>query len=169
MEPQFEIRYTIDKKALREFHRKIGSGPRYPTVFAMAVVFAGLTLYSACAGILADVLHVLIGYGAASLAIFFMPWYIAWNALRGSRRNNDGVMPETRVTVGDTIEMDEGMIRISLEYRKLRRVVHLKRSYVLMLGRRNGVLIDPNGFTKGTFAEFRQFLREKRPDLEIPE
>ena len=169
MEPQFEIRYKIDKKALREFHRKFGSGPRYPTVAVMAVVFAGLTLYSACAGILADMLPDLAVYGAVFLAIFFVPWYIAWNALRVSRRNNDGVMPETRITVGETIEMDEGIVHVSLEYRKLRRVVHLKHSYVLMLGRGNGLMIDPNGFTKGTFAEFKQFLREKRPDLNIPE
>ena len=132
MEPQFEIRYKIDKKALREFYRRFGSGPRYPTVAVMAVD-------------------------------------IAWNALRVSRRNNDGVMPETRITVGETIEMDEGIVHVSLEYRKLRRVMHLKHSYVLMLGRRNGLIIDPNGFTKGTFAEFKQFLREKRPDLDIPE
>lgn len=169
MEPQFEIRYTIDKKTLREFHRKLGNGPQYPTVAVMAAVFIGLTLYSACAGILADVLPALVGYGAFFLVIFFMPWYIAWITQWGSRKNNDGVMPETRITVGDTIEMDEGTFHISLEYRKLRRVVHLKRSYVLMLGRRNGVMIDPNGFTKGSFAEFKQFLREKRPDLKIPE
>ena len=169
MEPQFEIRYKISTDALREFHRKFGSGPRYPTVILMAVVFLVLTLYSAYAGILADVLPALAGYGVFSLVIFFLPWYIAWNVQRSSRRNNDGVMPETRITVGETIEMDEGMIRISLEYRKLHRVVHLKHSYVLMLSRRSGIMIDPNGFTKGTFAEFRQFLREKRPDLEIPE
>lgn len=113
MEPQFEIRYTIGKKALREFYRRFGCGPRYPTVFAMAVVFAGLTLYSARTGILADMLPFLIGYGAASLAIFFMPWYIAWNAMRTSKRNNDGAMPETLITVGDTIEMDEGMLHLS--------------------------------------------------------
>ena len=26
-----------------------------------------------------------------------------------------------------------------------------------------------DGFTKGTFSEFKQFLRTKRPDLKIPE
>jgi hypothetical protein len=27
--------------------------------------------------------------------------------------------------------------------------------------------IDPNCFTKGTYEEFKQFLREKCPDLKI--
>ena len=61
------------------------------------------------------------------------------------------------------------MTHIAVEYRKIRRVVHLRHSYVLMIGRRNGVILDPNTFTKGTFAEFKQFFREKRPDLTIPE
>lgn len=169
MEPQFEIRYTANKKMLREFYRKFGSGPRYPTAVVMALVFVGLTLYSAYARILADMLPDLAIFGTVFLAIFFLPWYIAWNAIRVTKKSNDGVMPETRITVGKTIEMDEGMVHLSLEYRKLLRVVHLKHSYVLMLGKRNGLIIDPNGFTKGTFTEFKQFLREKRPDLNIPE
>lgn len=169
MEPRFEIRYTANKKMLREFYRKFGSGPRYPTVVMMAVVFTGLTLYSVCAGVLTDVLPNLVGCGAVFLATFFLPWYIAWKAIRVTKKSNDGAMPEARIAVGETIEMDEGMVHFSLEYRKLLRVVHLKHSYVLMLGKRNGLIIDPNGFTKGTFTEFKQFLREKRPDLKIPE
>lgn len=79
-------------------------------------------------------------------------------------------MPEAKVTVGeDSIDMDEGFVHLSLEYRKFCRIVHLKHSYVLMMGKRNGLMIDPDGFTKGTFAEFKQFLREKRPDLNVPE
>ena len=31
------------------------------------------------------------------------------------------------------------------------------------------LFIAVDGFTKGTFSEFKQFLREKRPDLKIPE
>lgn len=170
MEPRFEIRYTANKNMLREFYRKFGSGPRYPIAVMMAAVFTGLTLYSVCAGILTDVLPNLVGYGAFFLAIFFLPWYISWKALRASKRSNDGVMPETKVTVKeDSIDMDEGFVHLCLEYRKFCRVVHLKHSYVLMMSRRSGLMIDPDGFTKGTFAEFKQFLREKRPDLNIPE
>ena len=170
MESQFEIRYTVSKNMLREFYRKFGSGPRYPTVVMMAVVFTGLTLYSVCAGVLTDVLPVLVGCGVVFLAIFFLPWYIAWNTMRASKRSNDGVMPETKVTVGeDSVDMDEGFVHLSLEYRKFCRVVHLKHSYVLMMGRRNGLMIDPDGFTKGTFAEFKQHLRSTRPDLTIPD
>lgn len=170
MEPQFEIRYTTNQKILREFYRKIGTGPRYPTVIAVLVGFAGLIFYSASQGILAEVADTFTLCGLVFLLLFFLPWYISWNALRTSKRNNDGVIPETRITVeDDRIDVDEGWVHFTLEYRKFRRVVHLKHSYVLMIGRRSGLMIDPDGFTKGTFAEFKQFLREKRPDLNIPE
>lgn len=170
MEPQFEIRYTTNQKILREFYRKIGIGPRYPTVIAVLVGFAGLIFYSASQGILAEVADTFTLCGLVFLLLFFLPWYISWNALRTSKRNNDGVIPETRITVkDDRIDVDEGWVHFTLEYRKFRRVVHLKHSYVLMMGRRSGLMIDPDGFTKGTFAEFKQFLREKRPDLNIPE
>lgn len=170
MEPRFEIRYTANQKILREFYRKIGIGPRYPTVIAVLVGSAGLIFYSASQGILAEVADTFTLCGLVFLLLFFLPWYISWNALRTSKRNNDGVIPETRITVNeDRIDVDEGWVHFTLEYRKFRRVVHLKHSYVLMMGRRSGLMIDPDGFTKGTFAEFKQFLREKRPDLNIPE
>lgn len=170
MEPRFEIRYTTNQKILREFYRKIGIGPRYPTVIAVLIGFAGLIFYSASQGILAEVADTFTLCGLVFLLLFFLPWYISWNALRSSKRNNDGVIPETRITVkDDRIDVDEGWVHFTLEYRKFRRVVHLKHSYVLMIGRRSGLMIDPDGFTKGTFAEFKQFLREKRPDLNIPE
>lgn len=170
MEPRFEIRYTTNQKILREFYRKIGTGPRYPTVIAELAFFAGLIFYSASRGILAEVADTFTLCGLVFLLLFFLPWYISWNALRTSKRNNDGVIPETRITVkDDRIDVDEGCVHFTLEYRKFCRVVHLKHSYVLMMGRRSGLMIDPDGFTKGTFAEFKQFLREKRPDLNIPE
>lgn len=65
--------------------------------------------------------------------------------------------------------MFEGTIHITAEYCKIVRVVRLKHSYVLMMGKRNGLILDSNAFTKGTFEEFKQFIREKRPDLNIPE
>ena len=170
MEPRFEIRYTTNQKILREFYRKIGTGPRYPTVIAELAFFAGLIFYSASRGILAEVADTFTLCGLVFLLLFFLPWYISWNALRSSKRSNDGVIPETRIAVKeDRIDVDEGFVHFTLEYRKFCRVVHLKHSYVLMMGRRNGLMIDPDGFTKGTFAEFKQFLREKRPDLNIPE
>ena len=98
-----------------------------------------------------------------------MPQWYTWLTLRNVKKQNDGMQPETIVTFGDIIEMHEGMVHLTIEYRKIKKVIRLKYSYMLMLGKRNGVMLAPDSFTKGTFEEFKQFLREKRPDLVIPE
>ena len=93
MEPRFEIRYTTNQKILREFYRKIGTGPRYPTVIAVLVGFAGLIFYRASQGILSEMAETYTLCGLVLLLLFFMPWYISWKALRSSKRSNDGVIP----------------------------------------------------------------------------
>lgn len=169
MEPKFEIRFTTNQKILREFYRKIGTGPRYPVVAAMVLFLAAMVLYSLSAGIFSQVAPTFGCCALIFLVVFFLPWLMAWNILRAAKANNGGRVPETVLTVGDTIQMDEGMVHLTLEYAQLKRVLHLKHSYVLMLNRRNGILLDPQGFTKGSFAEFKQHLRSARPDLTIPD
>ena len=75
MEPRFEIRYTANQKILREFYRKIGTGPRYPTVIAGLVFFAGLIFYRASQGILSEMAETYTLCGLVLLLLFFMPWY----------------------------------------------------------------------------------------------
>lgn len=169
MEPLFESRFYCNHRMMAEFYRKIGTGPRYPVVALGAAVVCGLALYSAYYGVLAETAHMLLSLTIFGITVFFMPHWVTWLNLRQAKKLNDGILPETVVTAGDVLELDEGMTHITVEYRKIRRVVHLKHSYILMLGRRNGLILDPNAFTKGTFEDFKQFLREKRPDLIIPE
>jgi hypothetical protein len=103
------------------------------------------------------------------LTAILFPHLLVWRAQKNGKKQNDGIQPEVIVTFGDIIEMHEGMVHLTIPYQKVVRVVRLKYSYVLMLGKRNGVMLSPDHFTKGNFEEFKQFLREKRPDLNIPE
>ncbi len=169
MEPRFEVRYFPSHKRFVEFARKYMVGPRLPMLVISWVVYAaffglymlGTTDY--------EVLPQLIGLGLILLMLAFLPHWYVWMSHRHAKKQNDGVPPETVITFGDTIELHEGMVHITVEYRKIVRIVQLKHSYVLMIGKRNGVMLDPNGFTKGTFEEFKQFLREVRPDLTLPD
>ena len=168
MEPQFEIRYFGTYPMLKEFYRKIAVGPRYPTVVLTFFVILALIAYFISMGLWTDGLFYLtVAVAAVDVFVFFLPNLLVWNILRTAKRQNDGAMPETRIVVGETIEMFEGMVHYTIEYRKIVRTVRLKHSYLLMIGKRNGVMLDPNGFTKGTFEDFKQFLREKCPDLVI--
>ena len=165
----FEVRFLCDRKMLAEYARKYGTGPRPKTVIICLVASAILLIYSYANGIMEDMLPFYIGYVVLASVLFFLPNWYAYSVIRNSKKQNDGVQPETVVSFGETIEMHEGFAHYSIEYRKLVRVIHLKHSYMLMLGKRNGIILNPNSFTKGSFVDFKQFLREKCPGLIIPE
>ena len=156
MEPFFEVRYYCNYKMMVEFARKISIGPRPPILIVFWAFYAVLLAFVMQNGIIGNVGH--------SMLIIS-----AWNALKHSKKQNDGAIPETVITFGDIIEMDEGMVHLTIEYRKIVRTIRLKHSYMLMMGSRNGVMIDLNCFTKGTFKEFKQFLREKCPNVSVVE
>ena len=151
-----------------EFARKYGTGPRPVTVCITVVIFLYFVARSWWNGILLEMLPTLLFMGSMFTLLYFLPDYYAWSMARNTKKQNDGAIPETAITFGDAIEAHEGMVHINVEYRKIVRVVRLKHSYVLMLGKRNGIMLDSNGFTKGSFEEFKQFLREKCPELTVP-
>ena len=169
MELLFEMRFFADQRILTEFYRKHGTGPRPPMLILCTVIYLFFVIFSMWWGIFVEMIPTLLFMALAFTFIGLMPEWFTWNLLRQSRKLNDGQLPETVVTFGDHIELHEGMVHYTIEYRKIVKVVSLKHSYVLMMGRHNGIILDPTGFTKGTFSEFKQFLREKRPDLNIPE
>ena len=169
MESLFEMRYHCSQKMLAEFARKHQVGPRPPIVFAFAIMYAWLILLCVQKGIFAEVWLQMLIFGMVMVAVYFLPNYVAWATLRNVKKQNDGVIQDTTVAFGDIIEVYDDTIRMTIEYRKIIKVIHLKHSYVLMNGKRTGLILDPNAFTKGTFSEFKQFLRTKRPDLKIPE
>ncbi len=168
MEPTMEIRFTAEKKMLLEFYRKV-SGIRLPSLILTLVLILVLNAIATWVGI-QDYVNGFLGFiCCVSIILYIMPFFLVWTNLCQTIKQNDGQLPQCIITVDDTIELHEGMMHITIEYRKIQKILHLKHSYVLMLGKRNGVIIDPNGFTKGTFAEFKQLLREKCPNLLIPE
>jgi hypothetical protein len=170
VETVFENRLIANYATMSEFYRKLGRNKGATIIIVICdVVMFVLFLYCCAWNILADMVFYFVLIAVVSAIMLFMPDWISWNILRNAKKNNDGVLPETVVTFGETIELHEGMVHLTIEYRKIQRIVHLKNSYVLMNGKRTGIILDPNGFTKGTFSEFKQFLRTKRPDLKIPE
>ena len=169
METTFENRYYPRFPMMEEYYRQYGTGPRISTVFAAVVALIGITAFCVAQGILDQMKWMLVFVLVMDIVAYFFPNLAAWTSIRNAKKQNDGVQPEVVVTFGENIELREGMVHITMEYRKILRVVRLKHSYILMTGKRSGVILDPNGFTKGTFEEFKLFLQEKRPDLAIPE
>ena len=165
----FENRFLGNYKMVVEVSRKYSVGPRPPVAFVMALIYIGFVVKCWYEGILPYMILSLLFVGAVFTAIYFLPHFYTWLLLHNTKKQNDGVQPEVVVSFGDAIEVREGMVHLTIEYRKIKKVVRLRHSYLLMNSRRGGIMIDPEKFTKGTFEEFKQFLREKRPDLVIPE
>ena len=70
---------------------------------------------------------------------------------------------------GDTIQVICDDKTMELTYKQITMVEVFADHVVLGIQKNMMLFVAIDGFTKGTFTEFKQFLREKRPDLKIPE
>ena len=170
METRFENRYFCDKKLLREFARKYSVGPT-PLTTAITTPIVVLCLPVLVKGALDGMeLSVIPVAYLVMILIQFLPRFYAWSMIRNTKKQNDGILPETRVVFSEeNIQMFEGMVHLTIEYRKIQKAVRLKNSYALFNGKRTAVLLKPEGFTEGTFEDFKLFLREKCPGIKIAE
>lgn len=169
MEPIFENRFVSDFKTMAEFSRKYRVGPRPAVFIACIAIYILMIIFSLVMGIWEEMLRIVILVGVLYTVTAVLPYLHAMLTLNGVKKQNDGVMPETVVTFGDTIQIFEGMVHLTIEYHKVIRVVRLKHSYCLMTSKSTAVLLREDAFTKGTFEGFKQFLREKYPQMKIPE
>ena len=171
MDILFENRYYTTQKMMAEFGRKYAVGPKKPMLIVtwLLYFFAAIPIFLVPEDFEDSSRILLVILGVAMLMVSFLPQFYAWSAVTNGKKQNDGIVPEVIITFGETIKLHEGWVDVTVEYRKIQKVVRLKHSYMLMLGKRNGLMLRPDSFTKGTFEEFKQFLREKRPDLKIPE
>ena len=170
MEILFENVYVSDKKMMREFFRKYSVGPR-PVISIITGILMLIELPALVVGIMLrqDVWMLAVMYLVFILVQFF-PRLFAWASMRNMRKQNDGMIPETKVVfTEENIQMFEGMVHLTVEYRKITGGIRLKHSYALMTGKRNAVLLKPDRFTKGSLEELRRFLGEKCPGIEIAE
>ena len=169
MESPFEIRYTPNYKMIEENARKYGIGPRIPTVIVVSVCFVLLGIFNSFMGIWEKMWRLMAIFTGVEVILFFLPNIFTILALRALRKKNGGELPEAVVTISDQIVCQSGSEKTVYDFADLTNAVRLKYCYKLRFTERRSLLIDPCAFTKGTFEEFKQFLREKRPGLVIPE
>ena len=169
MEIQFENRYTADVKTMVEFARKYRTYPRPAVAVPFGVVYTLMTLYILHYGMWDALIKVAIIMLLYCVFLAVYPYWHVWQIRREGKRNYNGVIQETVVQFGDNIQLFEGMMHLTMEYHKVIKVVRLKHSYCLMTSNRTAIMLREDGFTKGTFEEFKQFLRMKYPHLAIPE
>ena len=122
--------------------------------------------------------YFVLGYGYLSMVFFLiagllylllLPWRNARKVMKQYRLANNGALPQNTVWFGEKIWLEGNDFTRTWEYHNLARIYSLRYCYCLRFTDKSGFLLSRNSFTKGTFEEFKQFLRYKRPDLKIPE
>lgn len=81
----------------------------------------------------------------------------------------DGDSSPARIRFGEQVMIEDHSAVMTMDYDQIQQVIALRHGLFLRWNDNAYLAIDPNTFTKGTFSEFKAFLREKRPDLNIPD
>lgn len=166
MEYRFENVRSYDKKTLLEYQYKVGC--RWSIIWGI-VSFLLMLIYIAMAQ--SDPYDWIMVVTCIGLMIHYFTWpyrFVHKNEKNALEYYN-GKIPEVYTRMGEQIAVEDVDSTFTLDYSKIERVISLKHGYYLRYAKKSALLIDPKGFTKGTFQEFKVFLREKRPDLKIPE
>ncbi len=166
MESNIEIQVNLTQKMVAEYNR-FALGKVWKVLM---ILLAGMTVLFLL-GSLMDTYYLsdAVMSVVVLLAFFLLPEFAAWETLRQQKKKSGGNLLAYQVCFGDEIVDTSPGQQMILSYDRVERVVHLKHSYVLMIDKRTGILLDINGFTKGSFPEFKQLLREKCPNLLIPD
>jgi len=142
----------------------------------LLIVGIGVFAYIVSSAVISAMMYGLdsfwMGFLIFSLAFLaycvFFPRITAYFSIRNYKKDTSGDNVY-RIAFGDRIEIIQGSIRTTWEYSDITKIYRLKHSYDLVKTERLSLIVDPNGFTKGTFEDFKKFLKEKRPDLTVPE
>ncbi len=165
MENVFEFRFTDQKETLYEYYRAVG-GMRLKSliivltaVIAVAVVACILKVYS--------ILVLMIAIALVCGFFYCYPYIAANSNLSAISKQCGGQIPETAVRFDEKIELTEAGEHTVIDYEKILAAMPLKRSFVLMLGKSDGIILPMECFTEESFQAFKEFLEGKCPDLTI--
>lgn len=172
MEFQFKNRFKMTEKMLVEstWANMKGLGIILAVATTVLAMGAGGNLISAIVGGTVETSSLISTACGVVLLIFLwrLPGSTARSIMKEVVKQNNGNVPECVALFGDVILSNMGE-QEGYAYSRIRKVVSLKHSYVVYIDKRVSIPVTRDGFVKGDFASFKAFLREKRPDLKIPE
>ena len=174
MEINFENINTCNEKMLVEIYKKLTIVYRIMAVCGLVIAACGLCMFLS---------QVLLAYEIdVGLLFSAIVWFVvAYLGFSGPKKLAKDFM-KSRLTMSNgqpivqkrqfaerIISYTPGSTNL-FDYCAIKKIYSLKSCYVLIFAHNSGFLaLSRDGFTKGTFVEFKQFLRTKRPDLKIPE
>ncbi|MCD7980029.1 MAG: YcxB family protein [Fusobacterium sp.] len=97
-----------------------------------------------------------------SIAMYFLHLKISKDMMKNTLAIHNGIIPESIFRFGEnTITFEEGKTFMEFDYSQIKRIYELKKLYVLMIGKQNGIIIRKDSFSVGTFHKFKEFIGRK--------
>lgn len=161
MNIQFENRYDSDDAMVSEYVHKVLCRRIYfmgAVFFPIALIMIGITL-SEQNYIMTAVLGVCLLIITSTILI--TPPMTIRQLKEIDYRLHNGKKPVAVIQFGEHISITQGTFSLTIEYSQIIKTYELKHTFVLMFAKNNGIIIDPAGFTVGSYHEFKDFIRTK--------
>lgn len=160
----FENKYYSDKKVLLEYVKDVHCKfPRIIGFFFMLIALLYIYLILFKMRSLRFVMAVLtIFIFIISLRLIFYHLVYLKNMKKSSLNLHNGQTPESILQFTESnIALKEGKISMEFEYNQIKKIKEYKLAYVLMIGKKQGLILKKDSFSIGTFEEFKKFITEK--------
>ena len=164
----FECVYTDTKETKLELYRHLLGRKLRIWIILSFVLSAYCLLAWVLSGKTRDLILTFF-YLALALWYLLQPRLQANKAHRLDMKQYQGQEPPCTVRFGQEIVYQDGQIRLVIPYEHVQKVTVLKTTIALQ-NITNQVIQFPNsGFTGGSTAELMAFLKEKCPQLKLPD
>ena len=163
----FTNKYLATEDLLKIYNNKIVAKRFRKQFIVFAAVFALLTIPGFVTG---DYIIVAVTATCCLISVilnFSMPKYLLRQTAKAQSILHKGKVPKTSVQFGETVYLKEGPCEINLEYSQIMEIYFYPEIYVLMFAKDNGIMLKSDGFTQGTAADFKNWIREKCPIARI--
>ena len=166
MEAQFEVKTSMDQKLWVDFYRIIWRKRLWWIAIIMTLaVFFGFFRYM----LIGDPKWWYICYFTAySVWLYFRPWLAARKAVKLEKKFD---APEENCAItkfSDAVYDESKNHSAVVPFDKFEKI-HIGKYVILMEDvRKTAIILDKNGFTKGTLAEFLPYIQEKCPQMNLP-
>ena len=165
METQFEVKTTFREEHLAAFiskHLRL----RKPMLVVYAILIIGWflegTLYRST--FMLGLCAIMV---AMAIWLYRRPKTLAKKMIEQEQKFLDTEEVTATVLFGDVIRSTRSRCTNEIPYDKVTKIYHTKYGMVLLDVRNRFVLLDKDGFTKGTFEKFVPFIQEKCPQAKI--
>ena len=168
MDYQIETVGTDSLNIYRRFYRAVYAMPLM--VCSSFLVLAALYTYFSAGQNRepVDIYYAVVCMVMAGL-IRQLPRMIANRAFQNRMKYYNGEIPELTARFGDKLVLEDADSLHTFSYDKITRIHFREDALAVVIAKDRAVCIPVQEFTRGSMPELKQFLRQKCPDLKIPD